>query len=466
MSEKSWQRDDALLSIPKISDEDKQIYMESIDSILFFSDYFVPHRKEVDGVVYETPFFHEEIREMCKNPEGDHLNVIVPRLHAKTTALKVFVLWAICFKFTSKILYLANEGLWELFVSDILFELENNEEIVRIFWQLAPKDKKWQNKSLKKRSRHIETTTGVMLIALSKGQKIRWRRAWLLIVDDPEEEHEVDRKEKVEKFRKRFFWPLFNVLYPTAKCIVLGTILSNYCLVKYLKEEKKWATVFYKAVEDWQPIRPEMRPLDLQEKRKHDIWSKLFNQEFFHIPIDKSERVIQEYWMRYRTGKQQKNRDYKMMIVDPAEREKEKNDFSWIHVKGVIGDEHYSIYTKGVKLSPLKLEAFCIMVYQKFSPDVVVIETNRGERLAESLKAKWIHVEKIDTTKDKYTRLVKNSPVFENGKYFFLQEGDENVVSQITNYPDVEHDDEMDAVILGLESKKFKRNLILSIKTK
>ena len=439
---------------------------ESANSVLFFSDYFLSHRKEVDGVEYWTPFFHEQIWEYAKATDWEHLNVIVPRLHAKTTALKVFVLWCICFKFTSKILYLANEWLWELFVSDILFELENNEVIRRVFGNIVPKDKKWKNKSLKKRSRHIETTTWVVLIALTKWQKLRWRRAWLLIVDDPEEEHEVDKKEKVEKFRNRFFWPLFNVLYPTAKCIVLGTVLSNHCLVKYLKDEKKWRTVFYRAVEDWLPIRPSMRPLDLQEKRRKDIWSKLFNQEFFHLPIDKSERVIQEYWIRYHTWKVDYKKDYRMLIIDPAEKEKEKNDFSWIHVKDVVGDNHYSLFTRWVKLSPSKLLSFTMMVIEKFWPDIIVVEENRWVWLCEQLELKGFKVERINTTRDKHRRLVNVSAIFENWNYYFRREGDENVIDQLTNFPDVSHDDEMDAIILWLESKKVKRNLVLSIKTK
>lgn len=101
--------------------------------ILFFTEYVVPHRKEVDGVYYETPFFHLEIWDACRLDHEGNLVIVVPRLHGKTTAVKMFILWAICFKITDKIVYLANEGLGEKMVSDIMYELQYNERIIKMF---------------------------------------------------------------------------------------------------------------------------------------------------------------------------------------------------------------------------------------------------------------------------------------------------------------------------------------------
>ena len=136
------------------------------------------------------------------------------------------------------------------------------------------------------------------------------------------------------------------------------------------------------------------------------------------------------------------------MIRQP--KKSKKNDFTGICVIGVIGYKKYVLYSKSVKLSPRKLEQFIINVNDKFEPNEIVKEGNIEAKLTEDLKARGLPIEDVWTHNDKYTRLLGISGLIEVGDTYFLNKGQDNLIEQITNYPDTEHDDEQDAFVIGM----------------
>lgn len=384
--------------------------------------------------------------------EGN-LVIVVPRLHGKTTAIKMFILRAICYKITDKIVYLANEGLGEKLVSDIMYELQNNERIIEHFGNILPQIKSRETRLLRQRARYFDTATGISLEAITKGQRTRGKRAGLLFVDDPEEDSDVNTRKKIEQFRKRFFSTLYNILYPKAKVIVLGTVISKDCLVMHLIRDRKRRNIFYKAIENGKPLREAMRPIPMLKKRLADVGRAVFRQEFMHVPIDKNVQAIKEEWIRYRTAGTRPSKFRKIIMgVDPAEKVKERNDYTGIAVRAVTEDgKSFSLYTKKVKLTPANLTEFCKKVYRKFEPDLIHIETNKGYRLYEALQQANLPVAEVVQNKDKYTRLLAVSPHYENGNVYHRKEGDEDLEEQITSYPDTDHDDVMDARVLTFQ---------------
>jgi predicted phage terminase large subunit-like protein len=59
-------------------------------------------------------------------------------------------------------------------------------------------------------------------------------------------------------------------------------------------------------------------------------------------------------------------------------------------------------------------------------------------------------MESIRSHKDKYTRLLGVAGMIEVGDVYFLQKNQDTLIDQLTQYPDVEHDDEMDALVFAL----------------
>lgn len=103
------------------------------------------------------------------------------------------------------------------------------------------------------------------------------------------------------------------------------------------------------------------------------------------------------------------------------------------------------------------------MVYDKYQPDIILQEDNIEVTMIDNLKKRGLPMRGIHSTKDKYTRLLNVQPSFENLKVFFRIEKDSDLIWQLTNFPDVDHDDIMDALVFILLSIKKKRKVGITL---
>jgi len=99
-------------------------------------------------------------------------------------------------------------------------------------------------------------------------------------------------------------------------------------LVKFLKEKKKWITIEYVACDEnlENVLWSDLWSKKTLQKRKEDISTPFFNQEFRNIALAKEERIIKEYWIRYWEILPD-DFDNIVMAVDPASSEKESADY-------------------------------------------------------------------------------------------------------------------------------------------
>lgn len=105
-----------------------------------------------------------------------------------------------------------------------------------------------------------------------------------------------------------------------------------------------------------------------------------------------------------------------------------------------------------VKLKPLKLLIFVRHLYKiRGMPEYILKEDNIETTLTETLASEGYHVVGIRVSKSKRERLLEVSPEIENGDVIFRLEGDEELIKQLTEYPDVANDDIMDAATLGIK---------------
>lgn len=448
--------------------ESKQyIYSKSYYDKEFFSDFFLLEWKQKDGRQIKTPEFHITIWDNLDKPE-DFL-WILPRWHWKTTSILIDILHSLLFQKYWSQLYISSTGLWEESLWKIRQELETNILIREIFWDLIPQsDKKtreafWEKKW---RQKHLELLNGESIETLTKWQSIRWKRPKRIIVDDFDENKDVLSKTQVKKARVWFLTSLYNTLLPWWKIVVIWTIVWEMCLVKYLRDKKNWKTLEFQAINNWKALWKEMWSLESLEERKlwklvienwkevrrWWIWTAMFNQEFMNIPITRGERTIKDYWIIPHILTEWFDRI--LMSIDPATWTKEKNDFTGVVVCGIIWTRIYELYSVGLKLSPNKLEEAIINIFEKFKPDVVIKEANKEAKLAEDLALKGLPIRDLWTSKDKLTRLQSVAWLVETGYCYFRHNTNENekLIEQLCNFPEVEHDDIMDAWMLIVEN--------------
>lgn len=168
---------------------------------------------------------------------------------------------------------------------------------------------------------------------------------------------------------------------------VLGTIVGNLCLVLHLKQEKKRPTLYREACDSEfnNILRPELWDKNSLQERREKIGTPIFNQEFRHIPLNREDALIKPEWIQY-YDILPNTFDRIIMAVDPIKKASEKSDFMGIVVAGIIGDQIYVLFSKGIRLSSHKAEQFIQLVYQKYKPDYILQEDNIEVTMIENLK--------------------------------------------------------------------------------
>jgi hypothetical protein len=284
------------------TEHDQYIYSKGFYDIEFFTDYYLSHYKinKDTGQSVPTPPFHLEIWDSLRY--NKRTCIIIPRDHAKTTSVKMFLIWSICYKYDKAILLFMPDALGVKTIGDIRDEFENNADIVRMFGVLVPKSQEGL-KSKKWTGNFLQFSNGVELQAVKKKGAVRGQRPTLLIVDDPQELEDVLNEAMAKKFSHRFWSSVYNTLQPTGRCGVLGTVLSKNCLVNEIKEKKKQFNVItYKAIENIKKVMgrivggkalwPELWPIAALEERRIDIGDGIFDQEYQNIAHNYNHRPV------------------------------------------------------------------------------------------------------------------------------------------------------------------------------
>jgi len=408
----------------------------------------------------KTPKFHIEIQEILS--WNENTCVICPRWHWKTTTILIDIIHSLCYEIYWSQLYIASAWLWEESLWKIRNELETNQLIKEAFGNLVPKQsKKDQKEWIKKwRWRLLELTNWESIETLTKWQPVRWKRPKRIIVDDFEENKDVQNKSIVEKARTWFFSSLYNTLLPGGKIVILWTIVGNMCMVKYIRDNKDWKCIEYQAINNWKPLWSELWSLEELEKRKREIWSTLFNQEYMNIPIQAENSIIKEEHIYYYNPTEVPSFDEIIIWVDPAISEKTNSDSFAIVITGYIWNKKYIIESKELKgkdKDPFKSVKTIKRLYDMYQANYVVIETIAFQQvMAKLLKAEHIATQEINPHKDKVTRLLEWQSEFEQEQIFFNKGKTYDLVDQLLQFPDVEHDDLVDAMVYSFVKKKRK----------
>lgn len=357
-------------------------------------------------------------------------------------------------------MYISSKGLGEISIGKIRVELEINPMLKRVYGSLAPTDEDSkhiiENKNKKWKQSYLELSNGASLETVTKGWSLRGRRKHKVIVDDPEENKDVKNKRIVEEFRDFVFTTVYNMMLPGGNMVVLGTIVGELCLVEHLRHKKWWVTIMRKALEHKQPLRPELWNKKALKERLEVIGTARFLQEFMHVPISRNDRIIKPHWIRY-YQELPKQFDKVVMGIDVATTEQTRSDYTAVCFLWVKQGTAYVIASYSYKLTPWKNELMLVKLYIQHKPTHVVYESNIEAKLLEDLKQRGLPIKGVKNTKDKHTRLLDWAPEIEFGRVVFSP-ACQTLEYQLTHYPDLEHDDEMDAFLIALKASQTNKN--------
>ena len=463
LTQNAVDRLEALLPTMSVDQKNHWIYSKAFYDKQFFMDFFLPHWQVHRWKRIKPSSIHYDIDESYES--GANINLLLPRGHAKTTRILVNTLHDLIYgirkiRVPYDLMYISSKGLWEISIGKIRVELEINPMLKRVYGSLAPTDEDSkhiiENKNKKWKQSYLELSNGASLETVTKGWSLRGRRKHKVIIDDPEENKDVKNKRIVEEFRDFVFTTVYNMMLPGGNMVVLGTIVGELCLVEHLKHKKWWRTIMRKALEKRQPLRPELWNKKALKERLEIIGTPRFLQEFMHVPISRNDRIIKTHWIRY-YQQLPKTFDKIVMGIDVATTEQTRSDYTAVCFLWVKQGTAYVIASYSHKLTPGKNELMLVKLYIQHKPTHVVYESNIEAKLLEDLKNRGLPIKWIKNTKDKHTRLLDGAPEIEFGRVVFSP-GCQTLEYQLTHYPDLEHDDVMDAFLIALKASQTKKN--------
>lgn len=349
------------------------IYWRWFYDIEFFSNYHFKHVK-VDKKTQKpikSAEFHKQLVQILSGKE-DAL-ILCPRDHAKSTYTFFYIMWCICYKQEKAILLVMSEWLWTATIGKIRDEFENNDLLKSIFGRLVPERNK-EEQGKKWTWSQLQFLNGVEIEAVKLRGSVRGKRPTLVIVDDPQENKDVENPEIARKFIYWFWSSVYNTLDPTGRCILIGTIVWELCLVNDIRNDTRgFKVIEYTAVENpeyemingklhlvrWNPLWEWKRSILSLDDRLQKVGRDVFHQEYMHVPANLfGEKIWKEEELNnliVPTYTESKKFEW-LKIYRPPEKHcliwvdtawgKQSGDYSSIKVRNLYGDLLASYYMK------------------------------------------------------------------------------------------------------------------------
>lgn len=412
--------------------------------------------------------------------------IIFPRGFAKSTWEKIDILHDIVYALEPVILYIGKTLQDAGFHFEaIKSELENNELLVDIYGDLVPPEsnigRKWTNK-------HFETTNKVNVVARGAGKgrgvNIKNQRPTKIVCDDIEDDEQIRSPERCQKLHR---W-LYEVIFPSRDARrgfikMIGTVLAKHAEV--LKFYQKHGGIFRKAIENGETIWPAVWPLEKLNEEKEKIGSRAFSQEYQNTPIDEESAIIKPLWISSNTYDvfREDTSTQKVIILDPQAGEgKSADHFGLVVLAWNKGDKHRYVLERIIgKASQSEQAAIFVGAFQrhptarvagieKLLTQVAVFQyvqdwKNRAYDFTPERCEKYgikqenrniplvaVRPEGKDggQLKDKTARLQMHEAAFERGE-IHLHHTMIDFADQICGFPNLEHDDDVDALVYCLD---------------
>lgn len=311
------------------------------------------------------------------------------RASRKTTLVKVFIVWCICYKKRDYILRQSyEESDSRNNVTDIA-KMLFAPTIINDYWLLFPKDTKLEEFN-KKTQWVFDTTNKVRVQAKWLMQSTRWlntfdmsqwqtERPSLLILDDVDVNKSVMNPQIINQNEKKILWEVFGALDPLDhKIIFLGnTILEDWIVPRFrrmFKDIPKWDVFHQPLFVDGVNVRPEVFTdevvADAESAGKIAFW-----QNYLLIPSTSGTWVfIRDYFDYFLESHfemvdspLQKNDIRRGIFIDPAFSTSKKSDDAVIAIVGEhrMSKQYYLLDWYGGTSAPSQTRSKLFSMYHK-----------------------------------------------------------------------------------------------------
>lgn len=362
------------------------------------------YKAYVDTRVYASSFMpdrfwrpwksiHDDFFKFLDDPDANRIAIAAPRGFGKTTSMLATGAKRVCYKdcrfleFISCTHKIASEN-----VKNLGRELVGNKEILKVFGNL--RGQKWSEGD-----GHLETNTGITLLARGAGQQVRGllvgggARPDLILVDDLEDSEPFrigDPAEYLRKLKEWFWSDLMNSIDRRGtKIIVVGTVLHEDSLLQNLLDDSNWKSVRLELFDDnYTSNYPDLMSTEevkamAAEYAERGMLDLLF-QEYRNLCIARHDASFkQEYFKYWNVDKNPAEDPYveKIVIVDPAKTVKLHSAYSAIVGVGfdAVNGKIYQLDTINEKLHPEEIYEKAYSMARRLGTFSIGVETTSLE---------------------------------------------------------------------------------------
>lgn len=461
---------EGLCPSPSYVEKDDPVLLGAADP-LFFANYFFPKAAKQKG-----PPFHREIWEALVEPNNRYVAVKVFRGGAKTTILRMFTAMRVAYGLSRTILFVsASQNHAVKSIEWLKKAVEYNHLFARTFG-LSP-GAKWTGEDIEIKhgaEGHTIRVIAAGITGQTRGVNIDDHRPDLIVVDDPCDEENTATPEYRLKISNLFFGALAKSLVPStenphAKMVLLQTPLHREDLVENCMKDPQWTSLSFGCFDDngdsrW-PNRFTKHEL-IKDKEAHVARNQLslWMREMECRVTAPELSVFREEWLQYWDMLPDGLAVY--LAIDPApplsEEARRKGRDTDPQVIAVIGlhkgDAYLLEYSMAKDQEVEDTAAEFFRLAGKYQPRQCGVESIAYQRtLASFLRNKMrqvgrhYYIHEIADKRKKRDRIIQAFAGRASNGHLYVHHSHVDFIQQFCDYPDVSHDDVLDAVAMALE---------------
>jgi predicted phage terminase large subunit-like protein len=331
--------------------------------------------------------------------------------------------------------------------------------------------------------------THVIHMTENIGGALAGRGADLFIIDDPHSEQDAFSDKALEEAYEWYQTGPRQRLQPGGAIVIVMTRWSKKDvtgkLIKKMTQEKtgdKWELIEFPAIlPSGKPLWPEFWSLEELEATKSSIPPSKWAAQYMQRPTGEGISIIPKEWFKIWPKDNPPSCDYLIQSYDTAFLKSERADYTAITTWGVfypegkIGEDIYSGNEAHIVLLDCVKERFdfpelkqeALRLYEYWNPDTMIIETKAsGIPLTQELRRLGIPINTYSPNRgqDKIARLNSVSPIFQDGKVWVPENRwAEDLVDEVSDFPNGDNDDLVDATTLAL--MRFRTGGFLQLKS-
>jgi len=320
------------------------------------------------------------------------------------------------------------------------------------------------------------TNKGGEYYAAGIGGALAGRGADLFIIDDPHSEQDAMSDKAMDEAYEWFMAGPRQRLQPGGAIVIVMTRWNKKDLtgrlIKKMAQDPgadQWEVIEFPAIlPSGKPLWNNFWKLEELESIKASVSPGKWAAQYMQRPTGEGISIIPKDWFMIWDAEKPPKCDYLIQSFDTAFLKSERADYTAITTWGVfypegkIGEEHYHgdeahlILIDCIKerydFPELKAEA--LRLYEYWQPDTIIIEAKAsGLPLVQELRRIGIPVNTFSPGKgqDKIARLNSVSPIFQDGRVWIPDNRwGEELMDEVSDFPNGENDDLVDATTLAL----------------